>query len=85
MKIVVHIDRLVLEGVAIAPGDPRRIAAAVEAEFARLLRHAPATAGSAGATPRLTAPPVILAPGMAAEPMGRAIATAAHAGLRGRP
>jgi hypothetical protein len=82
MKIVLHIERLVLDGLAVAPTDRPRIAAAMEAEFTRLLRDAPVPATS-GATPRLAAPSVMLAPGMAPEPMGRAIAASAHAGLRG--
>jgi len=84
MKIVLHIERLVLEGLALGPTDPPRVAAAIEAEFGRLLCDTSTVPAASAATPRLTAPPVALAPGMAAEPMGRAIATAAYAGLRTR-
>jgi hypothetical protein len=79
--IEVHIERLVLHGFA--PGDRRRIGAAVERELERLLAEgdAPAGLGRSGALARLDGQSFRVAPGADAEAVGAQVAQAIHRGL----
>jgi hypothetical protein len=81
LDIRVTIDRLVLEGVTLAPGGREALGAALEAELGRLLAVGGlAEAWQAGAAvPRLTAGPVSLA-GSPAD-LGAGIARAVYDGL----
>ena len=81
--IVLHIDRLVLDGVALARGDSRVLHAAVEAELSRLLAAgvvAPALL-QGGAVPRVTAPSIALSAGATPAVLGQRIAGAVYGGL----
>jgi hypothetical protein len=83
--IVLHIDRLVLDGIPLAPGDSRVLHAAVERELSRLLATgalAPALL-DAGAVPRVTAPSIALPSTASAAVLGQRIAAAVHGGIRG--
>lgn len=84
MSINLHIERLVLEGVELGPGQERPLRAALEGELARLLGAgglAPELRGG-GAVPRAGAG--ALGPGAAGEgpaALGRRIARAVYAGI----
>lgn len=83
--IVLHIDRLVLEGIPLAHGDSRTLHAAVEQELSRLLTTgaiAPALLAG-GAVPRVTAPSITLPGTTSATVLGQRIAGAVHGGLGG--
>lgn len=90
MKIVVRIERLVLDGIANEPGHRARLCAALEQELARLVGAPGAFDASdargwrAGATPTLRAPGIRPVRGETPETTGRRIAGALHAGIRGR-
>jgi hypothetical protein len=84
MNLTVHIERLVLDGVAVAPADRPLLQAALEAELGRLL-----AAGGPGrerwspaAIPMRAAGPLRLPTDGAAGRLGAAIATAVHAAVR---
>jgi hypothetical protein len=81
MKIVVHIDRLILDGIGAEPGDAPRIRAALEAELTRRLSGAPRDAFAGGAVPRIAAPQIRA--GRTPEATGTHVAAAVAAGLRG--
>ncbi len=83
MRVVVHIDRLVLEGMAVTPAEAARSGAAAQAELTRLLANGKLPAGlRSGAGPeRLVAPGLTLAQGGGPERLGRQIARSVHAGL----
>lgn len=83
MRIDVHIERLVLEGLPITAAEGPRVRAAVEHELARLF----ATGGlnsefaAGGARARIDAPQLTLAPRAQPENIGRAVARSIHTGL----
>jgi len=81
--IVLHIDRLVLDGIPLAHGDSRVLHAAVEQELSRLLATgviAPALLAG-GAVPRVTAPSIALPSAASATVLGQRIAAAVHGGI----
>jgi hypothetical protein len=83
MTIQLHIERLVLDGLPLAPGQQYLLQSALLVELGRLLRQdglAAALAGGA-ATPRITAPAINLPQGAAAVTIGLQIAGALHGGL----
>ncbi len=89
MNIVLHIERLVLEGVATEPGRQNALRQAVQAELVRLLgerglahewRHDAAVRRISGAPLMLPAAPRHLQPVRTAE-LGRQIAASVHAGF----
>lgn len=83
--IVLHIERLVLDGIPLAHGDARALHAAVEQELSRLLATgaiAPALLAG-GAVPRVTAPSIALPSAGSATVLGERIARAVHGGLGG--
>jgi hypothetical protein len=79
--IEVHIERLVLHDFA--PGDRRRIGAAVVRELERLLAEggAPAGLGRSGALARLDRQSFLVAPGADAAAVGAQVAQAIYRGL----
>ncbi len=86
MTVRVHIERVVLDGVDLAPGDEPRFRAALHAELRRLV------AGSArgGKTPafvgepRLRGPDVSFAPGRDVGGLARDVARSLFHGIGGR-
>jgi hypothetical protein len=81
--VVLHIDRLVLDGITLAHGDSRVLRAVVEAELARLLA-ARAVAPSllqGGAVPRVMAPSITLPSSARPAVLGQQIAGAVYRGL----
>jgi hypothetical protein len=85
MKIYVHIERLVLEGLPYERRDATRMRAALEAELAGLVARTPTVGllAQGGAVDRIQAVPVALGPLSAAESVGREIAGSVYEGLRG--
>jgi hypothetical protein len=86
MRIDVHIERLVLDGLPVTSADGPRVRAAVEAELARLL-----AAGGLGrelvagaAMARAPAPQISIGQGERPDAIGRAVARSVHAGIEGR-
>lgn len=82
MNVDLHIDRLVIEGLAVAPGEHRLIGAAVERELGRLLAAggvSPALAAG-GSVASLRAAPIRLATQDPAS-IGTQIARTVHGGL----
>lgn len=81
MKIELHIERLVLDGVLSDAGHGKRIGAAVTRELERLFRAGGLDAHLAGggAMPSLAAPQIRIAPRERPEAVGRKIAGAVHA------
>ncbi len=79
------IDRLILEGLPLAPGEERLLRAALETELARLLAEGglPAAWQAGGAVPSLSAP-ALDAIGGTAE-LGRAVARSVYSSLGGDP
>lgn len=83
MRIALHIERLVLDGLPATGADGASLRAAVEAELARLL----ATDGmrrdlaAGGAVARLPAPQISIGPGDRPDAVGRAVARSVHAGI----
>ena len=75
----IHIDRLVLNGVALDPRDARRFQVAFERELALLLanrHHGPGLGG--GALDRLGAPPLPARASSSAAELGRHTARSVH-------
>ncbi|PWT99380.1 MAG: hypothetical protein C5B51_27255, partial [Terriglobia bacterium] len=85
MKIVIHIDRLVLEGIPAHGADRARIRASVEGELARLVAEQGLgeTVRSGGALPSAQAPPFAY-PREPAQSTGEKIAQSVYAGLKGK-
>lgn len=83
MNVKLHIERLVIDGVALAPGGGRKLQAAVEAELTRLLTRDGIGRAyrSGGATPKLRAG-AIAAVSTNPSQFGIEIARAVHSGLR---
>lgn len=83
MNIEVHIERLILDGVTVAPRERSRLQAAVESELARLLAEgdlSPALWGG-GALPSVPAGSVDLASDRDAAGLGHEIARATYGGI----
>jgi hypothetical protein len=83
MNIQVHIERLVLDGVTVAPGDRPELQAAVETELARLLADgglSPALLGG-GAVPSVRTGETQLSPEGDAVGIGQQIAAAVYGGI----
>jgi hypothetical protein len=85
MNVVVHIDRLVLDGVALEPGQQHLLQAAVQAELARLLAAgalAPELAAGM-AVPRVAGAPLALPAGAQSAAAGRSIAASVYGAIGG--
>jgi hypothetical protein len=84
MKISVHIERLVLEGLPVSSAQGARLGAAVERELARLVAAGGlAGTGPGGAVARADAGTIRLRPRDNADAIGRKIALAAYRGIGG--
>ena len=80
MRIVVHIDRLVLDGFP-AGANTRQLRAAVERELSRLLVARPPDSWRGGAVERVTAPGGVFNAADRPEAIGRGVARAAGFGI----
>ncbi len=84
MRIMLHIDRLVVDGIDIAAADRPRLAAAVEGELGRLFATGggvhPALAGGTS-LPSVQAPPMDAVPAGDTSALGASIARAVHGGI----
>jgi len=87
MKIVLDIERLVLDGVTATPAEAARIGFAVERELTRLLGAAalPPRLTSGGAVESVPAAHLDLAGRNTPEAIGQGIARAVHSGLSEAP
>jgi hypothetical protein len=85
MRIVLDIERLILEGLPVTAAEARRMRTVAEGELSRLLGAGPIAARllGGGAMPSLAAPPLRLAPRGTPEAIGIGIAQAVHRGLSG--
>jgi hypothetical protein len=85
MRIEVHIERLVLDGLPVTTADGPRVRAAVESELARLFAGSGVNRELAGggALPRVEAPQISLAARERTDAIGRAVARSVHAGIGG--
>lgn len=84
MKVHLRIDRLIIDGLPLGPGDAARVQAAVEAELARLVAEGGLgpTPISGGALPHADASaPVRVEPGLAPDAVGSRLAAAIHEGI----
>jgi hypothetical protein len=83
MRIEVHIERLVLDGLPVSSADGPRVRAAVESELARLLVAGGLNRdlGGARAVARMNAPQISVGPRERPDAIGRAVAASVHAGI----
>jgi hypothetical protein len=83
MRIELRIDRLVLEGIDLPPGQRHLVGAHVQAELVRLLRDG-GLAGAArhGAAVAVRGPAVDLPAGLPPPALGRLLAGAIYQGIR---
>jgi hypothetical protein len=85
MNVQLHIDRLVLDGLAVSAADRPRLQAAIEHELARLITAngiSPALAAG-GAMPSIAVPQITLAPNAKPAQLGASIAGALYGGVGG--
>jgi hypothetical protein len=81
MRIVLHIDHLVLDGLPLEAGQGARVSAAVERELARLLGSATGFAGPlarGGAVPRVAGPDIALGSAERPDAIGSKVAYSIH-------
>jgi hypothetical protein len=83
MNVKLHIERLVLEGLDIAPGQRHLLQAAVETELTRLLAEGGLASPLSGgvALPRVASPAIQLNSGSGPTELGRQIAGALYGGI----
>lgn len=83
MNISVHIERLILDGLPVAPDQRPLLQAAVEAELARLFAVGGLTGGMAtgGAVPYVPAGAIPIAGGADPAALGTQIAQAVYGGI----
>ena len=83
MNVNLNIERLVLEGFALRPGEHLVVRAAAEAELSRLLSEGGVSPAlmSGGAAPRLAADDIQLTGGESPRQVGREIARALYGGI----
>jgi hypothetical protein len=83
MKIHVHIERLILDGLPIDRRSAPQVERAVQQELARLLSTAPLPAGvlAGGAIAKMQAAQITAAEGKPAPALGADIAQSLHGGL----
>jgi hypothetical protein len=83
MKINVHIERLILEGLPVSGHEGPHVRAAVEAELSRLLGHHGISEEfrSGGAFPTLRASPMRLEAPTSPRQIGRQIAQSVYGGF----
>ena len=83
MNIRLHIEKLILDGLAMGAGDGAKVKVAVEAELSRLLAEgglAPALQG-AGALARIRANPVSIGKDTSPKALGEQIAYSVYGGI----
>ncbi len=83
MNIHLHIERLILDGLPVGPGQGARVQAAVEGELARLLAEgglAPSLQAG-GAVPGVRAPSIQLSGENNSAQLGQQIARAVYRGI----
>jgi hypothetical protein len=86
MKIALHIERLVLDGLPVTSPEGARVRAAVERELAAMLANGlTPELRHGGALPRLGAPDITLGPRERPDAIGRHIARSLHAGIGSEP
>lgn len=85
MNIVVHIDRIVLDGVSITPQQRAQLHAAIEAELGRLLAEGGITGDLAvgGAVPSIDAGSIAPEADATGGGLGTGIARAVYGGIGG--
>ena len=83
MNVNLNIERLVLEGFRLGPGEHLLVRAAAEAELSRLLAEGGVSPAllSGGAVPRLPAADIRVAGGADAHAIGRQIAQSVYGGI----
>jgi hypothetical protein len=83
MRIDVHIERLVLDGLPVTTAEGPHIRAALEGELARLLASGDVSRqfATGGALPRIDSPQIGLTPRQPPDAIGRAVARSVHAGI----
>jgi hypothetical protein len=83
MNVNLHIERLVLDGVALERGEESLLRAAVESELARLLADGglASSLASGGAMPRLRAASIELPDRGDSRQLGQRIAAALYGGI----
>lgn len=83
MTINVHIGRLILEGVTIAPAQRAALQSALEIELGRLLARGGVSPELAkgGAVPRINVNPIQLPKGSSPAELGRQIAGSVYGGI----
>ncbi len=86
MKVRLHIDRVVLDGVGLPPGSRRALRESLERELAtRIAAGGLAGELSAGiAVPSVNVPAIEIAQGTSASKLGASIAHSVYAGIGGR-
>lgn len=86
MSVSLHIDRLVLDGLPLAPGQAPLVQAAVEAELARLFAERGIGSGwrEGGALPYARGAAIQMTPGGAPAQLGARIAQSIYGGIGGR-
>jgi hypothetical protein len=85
MKIEVHIERLVLDGLPVTTAEGPSVRAAVESELARMLAAGGLNRelGAGRALARISAPQISVGPRERPDAIGRAVARSVHAGIGG--
>ena len=83
MNVRMHIDRVVLDGIDVAPADRARLKGAIESELARLVAER-GIASVSGAVPSIRAPQIHVSPGAKPAQLGNAIAGSVMGGMGGR-
>jgi hypothetical protein len=83
VNIHLHIERLILDGLPVGPGQGARVQAAVEGELARLLAEGGLAPGlrAGGALRAVPANPIQLAPGNNPTQIGMQIAQSVYGGI----
>ena len=83
MRVNVHVERLVLEGVSILPGQSHLLQASVAAELTRLLadRGVSHNLMAAGAVPQVFSTDIRLASGTGVAQLGERIAGSVFGGI----
>lgn len=84
MTVHLRIDRLIIDGLPLGPGDAARLQAAVEAELTRLIAEGglPPALAAGGARARADAPaPLRVDAGLTPEALGTRLAGVIHGGI----
>ena len=83
MNINVYIERLILDGINMGPGQGAKVKAAVEAELSRLLAEGGVESGlqSGGAFPNMPARPIQVSEEIHPSRLGRQIARTVHGSI----